>query len=133
MALEAIAMEGPEASVSDHVARLIATCSRGWERFFADYDAEAPRFVPSVPERVWAVLAEVTTRQLPPHAGLLRVGEWLWHGDVSSRFARVRGLRAGERRGARAALASDGAAPGDSGDDALHPFRARGLCGVRGR
>ena len=29
MALEAIAMEGPEAYVSDHVARLIATCSRG--------------------------------------------------------------------------------------------------------
>jgi hypothetical protein len=27
MALEAIAMEGPEARVSDHVARLIATCS----------------------------------------------------------------------------------------------------------
>ena len=66
MAFEAIAMEGPEARVSDHVARLIATCSRGWERFFADHDDEAPRFVPSVPERVWAVLAEVTTRQLPP-------------------------------------------------------------------
>ena len=66
MALEAIAMEGPEARVSDHVARLIATCSRGWERFFADDDDQAPRFVPSVPERVWAVLAEVTTRKLPP-------------------------------------------------------------------
>jgi len=67
MALEVIAMEGPEARVSDHVARLIATCSRGWERFFADHDDhQAPRFVPSVPERVWAVLAEVTTRQLPP-------------------------------------------------------------------
>jgi len=66
MALEAIAMEGPEAHVSHHVARLIATCSRGWERFFADHDDQAPRFVPSVPERVWAVLAEVTTRQLPP-------------------------------------------------------------------
>src|ERR1043166_2570756 len=67
MAIEAIAMEGPEARVSDHVARLIATCSRGWERFFADHDDyHAPRFVPSVPERVWAVLAEVTTRQLPP-------------------------------------------------------------------
>jgi hypothetical protein len=67
MAIEAIAMEGPEARVSDHVARLIATCSRGWERFFADHDDHhAPRFVPSVPERVWAVLAEVTTRKLPP-------------------------------------------------------------------
>ena len=66
MALEAIAMDGPEARVSDTVARLIATCSRGWERFFANHDDQAPRFVPSVPERVWAVLAEVTTRQLPP-------------------------------------------------------------------
>jgi hypothetical protein len=67
MALEAIAMEGPEARVSDHVARLIATCSRGWEQFFADHDDHyAPRFVPSVPERVFAVLAEVTKRQLPP-------------------------------------------------------------------
>ena len=67
MALEVIAMEGPEARVSDHVARLIATCSRGWERFFADHDDhQAPHFVPSVPERVWAVLEEVTRRQLPP-------------------------------------------------------------------
>src|SRR5436853_7680714 len=67
MALEVIAMEGPGARVADHVARLIATCSRGWERFFADHDDhQAPRFVPSVPERVWAVLAEVTRRQLPP-------------------------------------------------------------------
>jgi len=67
MALEAIAMEGPEARVSDHAARLITTCSRGWERFFADYDDDqAPRFVPSVPERVWAVLEEITRRQLPP-------------------------------------------------------------------
>ena len=66
MALEVIAMEGPEARVSDHVARLIATCSRGWEHFFADHDDhQAPRFVPSVPERVWAVLEEVTRRQLP--------------------------------------------------------------------
>ena len=68
MAIEAIAMEGPEARVSDHVARLIATCSRGWERFFADNDDhQAPRFVPSVPERVFAVLEEVTTRNLPPN------------------------------------------------------------------
>jgi hypothetical protein len=66
MELEAIALEGPEARVSDPVARLIATCSRGWERFFADHDDPAPRFVPSVPERVWAVLEEVTRRQLPP-------------------------------------------------------------------
>jgi hypothetical protein len=66
MALEAIAMEGPEARVSDQVARLIATCSRSWERFFADHDDQASRFVPSVPERVWAVFAEVTARQLPP-------------------------------------------------------------------
>jgi hypothetical protein len=67
MALEAIALEGPEARVSAHVARLIATCSRGWERFFAEPDDQAPRFVPSVPERVFAVLAEVTTRNLPPN------------------------------------------------------------------
>ena len=67
MAIEAIAMEGPEACVSDQVARLIETCSRGWERFFADHDdLQVPRFVPSVPERVFAVLEEVTRRQLPP-------------------------------------------------------------------
>src|SRR5688572_26312508 len=66
MAIEEIETEGPEARVSDTVARLIATCSRGWERFFADHDHQAPRFVPSVPERVFAVLEEVTTRSLPP-------------------------------------------------------------------
>ena len=68
MAIEEIAMEGPEARVSDKVARLIEACSRGWERFFADHDAhQAPRFVPSVPERVFAVLEEVTRRNLPPN------------------------------------------------------------------
>src|SRR6266566_9914702 len=68
MAIEEIATEGPAARVSDQVARLIATCSRGWERFFADHaDHQAPRFVPSVPERVFAVLEEVTTRHLPPN------------------------------------------------------------------
>ena len=68
MAIEDIEMEGPEARVSDTVARLIETCSRGWERFFADNDDhQAPRFVPSVPERVFAVLEEVTTRNLPPN------------------------------------------------------------------
>src|SRR6266516_973156 len=68
MAIEDIEMEGPEARVSDTVARLIETCSRGWERFFADNDDhQAPRFVPSVPERVFAVLEEVTTRKLPPN------------------------------------------------------------------
>ncbi|HEY5866707.1 MAG TPA: hypothetical protein VI542_14370 [Candidatus Tectomicrobia bacterium] len=67
MAIEEIAIEGPEARVSGQVARLIETCSRGWERFFADNDdSQAPRFVPSVPERVFAVLQEVTTRNLPP-------------------------------------------------------------------
>jgi SAM-dependent methyltransferase len=67
MAIEAIALEEPEAGISDNVARLIETCSRGWERFFADTDDhEAPRFVPSVPERVFAVLAEVTNRHLSP-------------------------------------------------------------------
>ena len=66
MALESIALEGPEACVSDTAVRLIATCSRGWERFFADHDDQAPRFVPSVPERVFAVLEEITRRHLPP-------------------------------------------------------------------
>ena len=66
MVLEVIDLEGYEERVSDPVARLIATCSRGWERFFADYDDQTPRFVPSVPERVFAVLEEVTRRQLPP-------------------------------------------------------------------
>src|SRR6058998_55381 len=68
MAIEEIETEGPEARVSDKVARLIETCSRGWERFFADHDDhQAPRFVPSVPERVFAVLEEVTRRKLPPN------------------------------------------------------------------
>jgi hypothetical protein len=68
MTIEEIEMERPEARVSDTVARLIETCSRGWERFFVDNDDhQAPRFVPSVPERVFAVLEEVTTRNLPPN------------------------------------------------------------------
>jgi hypothetical protein len=55
MAIEAIAIEGSVAGVSTKVARLIDTCSRGWERFFADNDDhQAPRFVPSVPEMVFA-------------------------------------------------------------------------------
>jgi hypothetical protein len=75
MAIEEIAMEGSEARVSDKVARLIATCSRGWERFFADNDDHrAPRFVPSVPERVFAVLEEVTTRKLPPNRAFCEWG-----------------------------------------------------------
>ena len=68
MALETITMEGPEAVVSDQAARLIDACSRGWERFFADNDDDqAPHFVPSEPERVYAVLEEVTRRHLPPN------------------------------------------------------------------
>ena len=68
MTLEAISMEGPEAAVSEQVARLIDACSRGWERFFADNDDDqAPSFVPSEPERVYAVLEEVTRRHLPPN------------------------------------------------------------------
>jgi hypothetical protein len=68
MAIEEIETERPEARVSDKVARLIETCSRGWERFFADNDDyQAPRFVPSVPERVFAVLEEVTRRNLSPN------------------------------------------------------------------
>ena len=68
MAIEAIEIEGLEAVVSDKVARLIETCSRGWERFFADNDDhQAPRFVPSVPEIVFAALDEVTKQNLPPN------------------------------------------------------------------
>ena len=66
MAIEEIEIEIPEATVSDQLARLIDTCSRGWERFFADNDEhQAPRFVPSVPEIVFSALAEVTQRNLP--------------------------------------------------------------------
>ena len=68
MTLETIPMEGPEAAVSEQVARLIDACSRGWERYFADNDDDqAPSFVPSEPERVYAVLEEVTRRHLPPN------------------------------------------------------------------
>ncbi len=66
MAIEAIDIEVPEADVSDKGARLIDTCSRGWERFFADNDDhQAPRFVPSIPEIVFSALEEVTKRNLP--------------------------------------------------------------------
>jgi SAM-dependent methyltransferase len=68
MATEAIEIEGLEVGIPDKVARLIETCSRGWERFFADNDGhQAPRFVPSVPEIVFSVLEEVTKRHLPPN------------------------------------------------------------------
>lgn len=68
MAIEAIDIEAPEAVVPDNVARLIDTCSRGWERFFADSDDhQAPRFVPSIPEIVFSALEEVTRQNLPPN------------------------------------------------------------------
>jgi hypothetical protein len=68
MAIEEIKIEIPEAAVSDQLARLIDTCSRGWERFFANNDDhQAPRFVPSIPEIVFAALEEVTKRNLPPN------------------------------------------------------------------
>jgi hypothetical protein len=67
MAIEEIDIEVPEVVVPGAVARLIATCSRGWERFFADNDDQAPRFVPSVPEIVFAALKEVTDQHLPPN------------------------------------------------------------------
>jgi len=68
MAIEEIEIEVPEADISDKVARLIETCSRGWEHFFADHDDhQAPRFVPSVPEMVFAALEEVTKQNLPPN------------------------------------------------------------------
>lgn len=68
MAIEAIDIKIPEVDVSDEVARLLDTCSRGWERFFADNDDhQAPRFVPSIPEIVFAALEEVSKRNLPPH------------------------------------------------------------------
>jgi hypothetical protein len=68
MTIEEIEMEVPEAKVSDQVARLIETCSRGWERFFVNNDDhQAPRFVPSVPEIVFSALEEVTKRKLPPN------------------------------------------------------------------
>jgi hypothetical protein len=75
MAIEEIEMEGPEVTVSDQAARLIETCSRGWERFFADHDNHhASGFVPSVPERVFAALAEVTHQNLPPNRVLCEWG-----------------------------------------------------------
>ena len=66
MAIEEIEIEVLEIGVSDKLARLIDTCSRGWERFFANSDDhQAPRFVPSVPEIVFSALEEVTKRNLP--------------------------------------------------------------------
>src|SRR5688500_12692067 len=68
MAIEEIKIEIPETAVSDKLARLIDTCSRGWELFFASNDDhQAPRFVPSMPEIVFAALEEVTKRHLPPN------------------------------------------------------------------
>ncbi|ETX01305.1 MAG: hypothetical protein ETSY1_07890 [Candidatus Entotheonella factor] len=67
MAIETIELELLEAHIPDPVARLIDTCSRGWERFFADHDDQAPGFVPSVPELVFSALEEVTQRHLPPN------------------------------------------------------------------
>ena len=68
MAIEAIDIEVPQPDISDAVARLVDTCSRGWERFFADNDDhQAPRFVPSIPEIVFSALAEVTRQNLPPN------------------------------------------------------------------
>ena len=68
MAIAEIDIEVPEVRVPDEVARLIETCSRGWERFFADHDDDqAPGFVPSVSEMVFFALAEVTQRNLPPN------------------------------------------------------------------
>ncbi len=68
MAIEEIKIDIPEAVISDQLARLIDTCSRGWERFFAENDDhEAPSFVPSVPEVVFSALEEVTKRNLPPN------------------------------------------------------------------
>ena len=68
MTIEAIDIEVPEPVVPDNVARLFDTCSRGWERFFADNDDhQAPRFVPSIPETVFSALEEVTKQNLPPN------------------------------------------------------------------
>jgi len=68
MAIEEIEIEIPEATVSDKLARLIDTCSRGWGLFFSSNDDhQAPRFVPSIPEIVFAALEEVTKRNLPPN------------------------------------------------------------------
>lgn len=75
MAIEEIEIDIPEAEAGGNVARLIETCSRGWERFFADTDDhQAPRFVPSIPEIVFAALQEVTKQNLPPQPRFLRVG-----------------------------------------------------------
>lgn len=66
MAIEEIDLDAPEAEISAQLARLIETCSRGWELFFAENeDDEAPGFVPSIPEIVFDVLTEVTKQNLP--------------------------------------------------------------------
>ena len=102
------------------MARLIATCSRGWERFFANVndDHQAPRFVPSVPERVFAVFKG---SQLQTSAAPTRVFcEW----GVPARqrvWPPCSGTRPTGRDDASwCTRESDRAAPGDSGDDALH-------------
>jgi hypothetical protein len=84
MALEAIAMKDPR-RVSTN-ARLIATCSRGWERFCRPRRRPGPRFSPVC--RSAAALVEVTMASRP-HAVFC---EGAGFGTATSRrHARVRG------------------------------------------